>query len=76
MSVNIGWKKKDPKKLNYIDGGSSFHKILEDYKGFPLELSNVDIGFLSGLAACGHSGANELIEAINENYEIIVEAQW
>jgi len=77
MSVNIGWKKKDPTKLNYIHANSGLHGILEnEYRGFPIELSKKDIAFLRGVAACEYSGANELIEAIMEHDEIIVEGEW
>lgn len=77
VSVNIGWKKKDPRKLTYIDGGSSLHKILDDhFRGFPIDLGEKDIGVLMGIAACGNSGAKELLDAIYLYENIVVEAEW
>lgn len=77
MGVNIGWKKKDPRKLTYIDGGSQLHKILEDtYSGFPIELSEKDIPFLSGILACGYFGVKDLIGAIDDHGEIVIDAEW
>ena len=77
MSVNIGWKKADPTKLNYIDGGSSFHKVMETaFGGFPIELDDSHIKTLAGIEACGYMGAEELIAAISEHGRIVVDAEW
>jgi hypothetical protein len=77
MSVSLGWKKKDPRKLTYIDGGSQLHKILDEhFRGFPIELGEKDIGVLMGIAACGHSGAQELLDAIYSFETIVVDADW
>lgn len=77
MSVSIGWIPNNPKKLNYIDGGSSFLTVLENaFGGVPITLSHDDIGKLEGIYSCGHDGASQLITAILEQESIIVEAQW
>jgi hypothetical protein len=77
MSVSIGWKKKDPKKLDYISRGSSFYKVLENaFGGFPMELDYSHISVLRGIEACSFDGANELIAAISDNGCIVVDAEW
>ena len=77
MGVSIGWRPNDPKKLNYISGGSNFHGVLEElYGAFPITLKSSDIPKLEGIAACGHNGADELIEALMSQESIIVEAEW
>jgi hypothetical protein len=76
MGVSIGWRKKDPKSLSYIASTSGLHRILSDTYGIPCELSSSDIGFLKGLGACGHKGADELVGAINDHGEIIVDSEW
>ena len=77
MSVSIGWRKKDPKKLSYISGTSSFHKVLETaFGGFPMELGDNELQKLSGIEACGNEGAGELIAAIREVGTVVVDAEW
>ena len=77
MSVSIGWRPDDPKKLEYVSGGSSFHKALEEAFGMmPITLTEKETFVLRGIAACGHEGASELISAIMDKGPIIVEADW
>lgn len=78
MGVSISWKPTDPRQGTYVDGGSSFHKALENaFGGFPMTLTERDIGKLQGIAACGHEeGASELIEAIFDYASIEVSAEW
>ena len=76
MSVSIYWKPVG--KGNKVTGGSSLIEFMQ--KAFkdslPINLNSDDVGILRGLAACGHSGACELIDAINKNGEITVTAEY
>ena len=77
MGVSIGWRKKNPKKLDYINGGSTFHDVLETaFGGFPMTLDDNHISVLHGVAACGFDGATELIVAISKHGAIEVDAEW
>jgi len=77
MGVNIGWLPYKPTKLNYISGGSNFHKYMEEaYGSFPILLSRVDIPVLKGMAVCGNDGAQELIDALSDYEKITVKAAW
>lgn len=76
MGVSIGWRPHDPKALNYIDGGSSFWAIIKGTFGDKPILTREHVEFLQGVYACGHDGAQELINAIYEHEKIQVEAQW
>jgi len=77
MSVSIGYRTFQPKKLKYVDGGSTFFGILKDEFGeFPFILYDSNIGWLRGVASCGHAGAEELIRAISEFGKIEVEAEY
>ena len=77
MSVSIGWRPNNPNQLIFINGGSSFHKVLEDAFGnFPITLDSKNTERLRGIAACGYTGAEELIDALYEKDSIIVEAEW
>jgi len=77
MGVSIGWVPYKPTKLNYISGGSSFHKYMEEaYGSFPILLSVSDIPVLKGMAVCGNDSAQELIDALSMNERITVKAEW
>lgn len=77
MGVSIIWKPTDPKHGTDVKGGSSFHKALENaFGGFPMTLTSKDVEKLQGIAACGHEGAQELINAIWEADSIDVDALW
>jgi len=77
MSVSIGWRPDNPKKLSYIEGGSTFHGVLENaFGGFPFTLKDTDIDTLRGIYYSGFDGAEELISAIDGKGPIIVEAEW
>ena len=72
MSLSIGYRPVDPAGLTWIDGGSSFWAIIVSEHGQYPELDSGDVAWLSGVEACGHSGAGELIRAINEYGRISV----
>jgi len=77
MSVSIGWRPVNPKQFDYVGGGSSFLKVLETAFGeLPINLSDKHILKLSGIAACGYPGADELIEAIRKKEHIEVVARY
>ena len=77
MSVSIGWRPNNPNKLNYINGGSSFHTVMDRCFGsFPITLTMDDYKTLEGIEACGHDGATDLMCALNEQGSIIVDAEW
>lgn len=76
MTVSIGYRPYNPKSLKYVDGGSSLCRVLSDEYGYSFTLEDSDIQFLKGVCACGHKGAQELIDAIVEFGKIEVKAGY
>lgn len=76
MGVCIGYRPHKPNQLKYVQGGSSLQSALENAFTLPCVLSDTHIQTLRGIAACGHKGAGELIDAICEFGAIEVKAEY
>lgn len=77
MTVNIGFRPHSPKKLTYIDGGSSLLKVIEAaFHEAPVVLDSSDIQKLEGIYACGYEAVGELIAGINKFGKIVLDAEY
>ena len=77
MSISIGFRPHNPKKLTWInEAHSGTYKALENNFGkFPLVLTEYNISALTTISACGYEEVDELISAIYKFGSIYVEAQ-
>lgn len=76
MSVSICYRPHKPNQLKYVEGGSSLQSALENAFTLPCVLSETHTEALRGIAACGHKGAGELIDAIREFGAIEIKAEF
>ncbi len=77
MGVSLTWKPTDPSTGESFSSGGRFHQALEKAFGpCPMTIGLRELGTLRGFVACGYEEADELIDAINANNSIDIEAYW
>ena len=77
MSVSFTYRPTNPNKGVSFAGGSSLNTVFENaFGGLPVHLTSKDVPRLEGFIDCGFTDVQELINAIYEHDDVILEAHW
>ena len=76
MGVSITWAPVATSQASVASKSALFEALQNAFGNMPMNLERQHVGTLKGIRACGHQGADELIDAIHKHGEIQVDASW